>query len=294
MIFALGFFVAGLLALLFLPAVQRRAARLAGRRLEMLLPLSMEEIVAERDQLRAEFAVGQRRIEQKLEAAANAQAIHMGEIGRQAAAIRGLEGQLGETRDELRGVGEAKDALQREQREAEATIAAIEKALHDETAFHAATSDSLEALRAEHVALDQVAHERRAAIAGLETRAATLDLRVMALNDQKEELERNLQAKTSEAELLLAERDLARSERDSLETKRATLQRRLRRQRRDPCRQPPDLVRGVTDAGKRSSTAALARCRDRIAPPRQLADRVGESRAAAQAFQAVRFRVQPP
>ena len=57
MIFALGFLVAALFGLLFLPAVQRRAARLAGRRLEMLLPLSMEEIVAERDQLRAEFAV---------------------------------------------------------------------------------------------------------------------------------------------------------------------------------------------------------------------------------------------
>jgi chromosome segregation ATPase len=227
MIFALGFFVAGLLALLFLPAVQRRAARLAGRRLEMLLPLSMEEIVAERDQLRAEFAVGQRRIEQKLEAAADAQAIHMAEIGRQAAAIRELEGQLGETRDELRGVGQARDALQREQREAEATIAAIEKALHDEGAFHAATREGLEGLRAEHLALEQVAHERRAAVAGLETRAASLDLRIMALNHQKEELERNLQARTSEAEVLQVERDLARAEREGLETKRVTLQRRL-------------------------------------------------------------------
>jgi len=83
MIFALGFLVAALFGLLFLPAVQRRAARLAGRRLEMLLPLSMEEIVAERDQLRAEFAVERRRIEQKLEAAGDAQAQHMGEIGRQ-------------------------------------------------------------------------------------------------------------------------------------------------------------------------------------------------------------------
>jgi chromosome segregation ATPase len=227
MIFALGFFVAGLFALLFLPAVQRRAARLAGRRLEMLLPLSMEEIVAERDQLRAEFAVGQRRIEQKLEAAADAQAIHMGEIGRQAAAILKLDGELAETRDHLQVVGEARDALQQDLRETEAAVAAVEKALHDEGAFHAATRDSLEGLRAEHLALEQVSHERRAALAGLETRAATLDLRIMALKHQKEELEKNLQAKTSEAEVLLVERDLARAERDGLETKRVTLQRRL-------------------------------------------------------------------
>src|SRR5947199_9132087 len=82
MIFALGFFVAGLLALLFLPAVQRRAARLAARRLEMQLPLSMEEIVAERDQLRAEFAVERRRIEQKLEGDDEDAAAHMGETVR--------------------------------------------------------------------------------------------------------------------------------------------------------------------------------------------------------------------
>src|SRR5947209_16162326 len=113
MIFALGFFVAGLLALLFLPAVQRRAARLAARRLEMQLPLSMEEIVAERDQLRAEFAVERRRIEQKLEAADEAAAAHMGEIGRQTVTINDLTGQLSTLREELRVLGEATDAAHR-------------------------------------------------------------------------------------------------------------------------------------------------------------------------------------
>ena len=227
MIFALGFFVAGLLALLFLPAVQRRAARLAARRLEMQLPLSMDEIVAERDQLRAEFAVERRRIEQKLEAAAETQAHHMGEIGRQAAAIDDLNGQLSTTREELRALGEAKHALHREMAEAEAALGALQTALADEIGAHGATKESLETLRGEHAALEELAHEQRASLAALETRAASLDLRIMALNHQKDDLEKNLQAKTSEAEVLLAERDLARSERDGLETKRATLQRRL-------------------------------------------------------------------
>jgi chromosome segregation ATPase len=215
------------LALLFLPAVQRRAARLSARRLEMLLPLSMEEIVAERDQLRAEFAVDRRRIEQKLEAAAEAEALHMGEIGRQTAAINELNGQLSATREELRVLGEAKDALHRDMAEAEASLAVARTAHADESAAHAATRESLETLRVEHAAREQVLHQQRASVAGLETRAAAHDLRIVALNHQKEDLEKNLQSKASEAEVLQVERDLARTERDGLETKRATLQRRL-------------------------------------------------------------------
>jgi chromosome segregation ATPase len=227
MIFALGFLVAGLFALLFLPAVQRRAARLSARRLEMLLPLSMEEIVAERDQLRAEFAVERRRIEQKLEAAGEAAARHMGQIGRQSETIDDLAGRLADTREELRVLGEAKGVVHREVAEAEAALGAVKNALADESSAHGATRAALDRLQGDHAALEHVLNEQRASLAGLETRAAALDLRIVALTHQKQELEKNLQAKISEAEVLLVERDLARAERDGLETKRATLQRRL-------------------------------------------------------------------
>jgi chromosome segregation ATPase len=227
MIFALGFFVAGLLALLFLPAVQRRAARLSARRMEMQLPLSMEEIVAERDQLRAEFAVERRRIEQKVEAVSEAAAEHMAEIGRHTVTIHDLNQQLTAARGELRAASEAKDALQRDMAEAEAKLAATLEAVEGETGAHGATRESLARLHDQHAALEHLTNEQRASLAGLETRAAALDLRIVALHHQKDELERNLQSKTSEAEVLLVERDLARAERDGLETKRATLQRRL-------------------------------------------------------------------
>lgn len=67
MIFVLGFLVAGLIALLALPLLRQRARRLARRRVEMSLPLSVNEVLAERDRLRAEFAVEQCRLEQALE-----------------------------------------------------------------------------------------------------------------------------------------------------------------------------------------------------------------------------------
>jgi chromosome segregation ATPase len=151
----------------------------------------------------------------------------MAEVGRQAAAIITFEAQLSEAREEVRQLGEAKETLRTETEEAQAARTAAEKALADERGSHAATREILEALRVQHLSLEQVTHEQRTSLAGLETRAATLDLRILALGQQKQSLERNLQSKTTEAEVLQSERDLARVERDGAETKRATLQRRL-------------------------------------------------------------------
>ena len=59
MIFALGFLAATLIALLIIPAINARADRLARRRAEALFPLSISELTAEKDHLRADFAVQQ-------------------------------------------------------------------------------------------------------------------------------------------------------------------------------------------------------------------------------------------
>ncbi|MGC2051251.1 MAG: hypothetical protein WA636_07150, partial [Methylovirgula sp.] len=90
MIFALGFLFAGLVALAFAPAFWRRANRLTRRRLEMQVPLSVQEILAERDQLRAEFAVGQRRLELRVAEINRAHAADRGELGRRAVEIDAL------------------------------------------------------------------------------------------------------------------------------------------------------------------------------------------------------------
>jgi predicted nucleic acid-binding Zn-ribbon protein len=106
MIFGLGFLAATLLALLIFPAVNRRAERLSRRRLEALFPLSIAEITAEKDHLRAEFAVLQRQFEQKAELALAAKHESQGELGRRAVRIHALETDL-KTRDERIGALEA-------------------------------------------------------------------------------------------------------------------------------------------------------------------------------------------
>lgn len=87
MYFALGFLVAALLALMLLPAFWRRAMRLSMRRLQMLAPMSMEEVIAERDLLRAEFAVRERRLEQEMESLQAARAQDMATTGRYAGKV---------------------------------------------------------------------------------------------------------------------------------------------------------------------------------------------------------------
>ena len=67
MFFGLGFLAASLLGLVIVPFVHGRAVRLTVRRLEAATPLSMEEIQADKDQLRAEFAMSTRRLEMSVE-----------------------------------------------------------------------------------------------------------------------------------------------------------------------------------------------------------------------------------
>lgn len=67
MYFALGLLVAGLLALIVMPAVWKRAVRLTKRRIEAATPITLSEFRADKDQLRAEFALSTRRLEMNVE-----------------------------------------------------------------------------------------------------------------------------------------------------------------------------------------------------------------------------------
>lgn len=67
MYFALGLLIAGLVALIILPAVWKRAVRLTKRRIQAATPITMAEFRADKDQLRAEFALSTRRLETHVE-----------------------------------------------------------------------------------------------------------------------------------------------------------------------------------------------------------------------------------
>lgn len=66
---ALGFFLACLLALMLAAPLWNRAVRLTTRKLEATMPMSLNDIQADKDQLRAEFAIELRKVEVALEKA---------------------------------------------------------------------------------------------------------------------------------------------------------------------------------------------------------------------------------
>ena len=207
MIFALGFLLCGLLALLILPAFWRRAMRLSTRRLEMLMPLSMDEVLAQRDQLRAQAAVEQRRIEQKLEAMTRDRASQMSEIGRRAAIIARLE-------TDIASLTTAVDARDADLREAWAQLGGLHSdSLDLATRLREAQAGeaALERLRQQFDTLRLAFDTLRIEKASMETLAASLQVQDHDLRQKIQALQLELDEKTRLQDREASERQEKRS-----------------------------------------------------------------------------------
>src|SRR5215203_4492329 len=96
MFVGIGFLVAGLLVIGVIPLVHARAVRLTQRRLEAVTPMSMGEIRADKDQLRAEFAMSTRRLELSVEQMKSKTTSQLAELGKKTDAINRMKVELGE------------------------------------------------------------------------------------------------------------------------------------------------------------------------------------------------------
>jgi chromosome segregation ATPase len=223
MYFALGFLVAGLLTLLFLPAFWRRAMRLSMRRLQMLAPMSMQEVIAERDLLRAEFAVRERRMEQELEAVKSAKAHDLAAIGRHAARVAQAESQLLEEEARNRDMELAL-------RESQKTLAERTDLLHStELALNEMTERAergVERLRLLETDKEELGREKEAQYG----RVVAHETKIGALHEQNTQLQRELDILKQELKRVAAiaatatdltkERDRLRAELDSEQAQR--------------------------------------------------------------------------
>ncbi|MGF1620674.1 MAG: hypothetical protein ACFCUR_08680 [Rhodomicrobiaceae bacterium] len=78
----LGFCISGLIALLLAPTLWQRAVRLTTKRLEATMPMSLSDIEADKDLLRASYAIRLRRMEAALNKARDKSANQLVEISR--------------------------------------------------------------------------------------------------------------------------------------------------------------------------------------------------------------------
>ena len=237
MYFGIGFLVAALIGLVVVPLVHGRAVRLTMRRLEAAAPLSMAEIQADKDQLRAEFAMSTRRLEMSVDQLKTRSTSQLAELGKKGDAINRLKIELGEKtatifaleardknlRDQLRATEEefavktnamhdAKRALSDKQAE----LATLMGELDEQSTLADSQKIEIIALKTQVEALkerlDGTGHdlkivEDRRDSERVELQAATQELfaergRVENLGRRVAELEQQLVAQTTEAEIL--------------------------------------------------------------------------------------------
>jgi chromosome segregation ATPase len=237
MYFGIGFLVAALIGLVVIPLVHGRAVRLTMRRLEAATPLSMAEIQADKDQLRAEFAMSTRRLEMSVETLKTKTTSQLAELGKKGDAINRLKMELGEKtatifaleardkalRDQLRATEDeitAKTSVmhdaERSLSDKEADLAKLVGELDERSSMAESQKVEIIALRTQVDALKdrltgagnelKTVEDRRDA-ERIELKHATQELaeergRVENLGRRTAELEQQLVAQTTEAELL--------------------------------------------------------------------------------------------
>lgn len=237
MYFAIGFLVAMLCALMIVPLVHNRAVRLTTRRLEAATPLSMAEIQADKDQLRAEFAMSARRLEMSVETLKSRTTSQLAELGKKTDAINRMKIELGEKnaaifalearekalKDQLRATEEefnaktdalraAEQALKNKQNE----LAKLTSELNDRSMLADSRQVELVALKTQIEELtsrvgdagkDLAATQTRLAHERTESETATRELtdargRVENLSQRVSDLDRQLIVQVKEAEML--------------------------------------------------------------------------------------------
>jgi predicted nucleic acid-binding Zn-ribbon protein len=225
--FGFGFLSALLLALLVAPSFWRRATRLTERRIQATLPLTMNEIQAEKDALRAEFAMATRRLEMKVKELKDRVASQMVEIerGRQ---------QLQQTTEERDRLLEEGGALGTKNAELEAALKASSDQLETISRKLDEITAQVEGKDAEISRLDMAATDanlevsnRQIELVARETEIAKLKGDLTRLREQRRESEEKLRQtgidNKSGREALKAERARANELERRLERALATV-----------------------------------------------------------------------
>ena len=227
MYIGIGFLVAGLLVIGVIPLVHARAVRLTMRRLEALTPLSMAEIQAEKDQLRAGFAMSMRRLEITVEQLKAKVTNQLTEIGRKSEAIGRLKLELGEKSAALFAL-EARekqlvDDLEAHRSELAARMSQFEENERALATTQAQLADTNAGLNDRSVTLDS----QRVELMALQAQIEAFKGQIESSDQEIKDLQSKLGHKAAESKALGAQLAEERGKSDQLGTRLGELERQL-------------------------------------------------------------------
>ncbi len=233
MYFAIGFLVAALSGLGIVPLVHARAVRLTIKRLEAATPLSMAEIQADKDQLRAEFAMSARRLEISLEQLKAKAATQSAELGKKADAINRLKSELGEKTTAIMTLEAHDKALKEQLRASEEEVADKTRGLREAERVLAERKAELAKLSDDLADRSVVAESRQVELVALQAQIDGLKHRVTDAETALEEARGRLADGRKEIEQTAVELKNARERVDSLGERAADLDRQLLVQKKE-------------------------------------------------------------
>ena len=227
MYLAIGFLVSMLFGLMIVPLVHNRAVRLTTKRLEAATPLSMAEIQADKDQLRAEFAMSARRLEMSVEQLKNKTSSQLAELGKKSDAINRLKIELGEKNAAIFSLEAREKALKDQLRATEEEFSTKTQSLRSAEQLLSDKQSELARLNSELSQRSMTAESRQVELVAVRSQIDALQNRV---NDAEKDLSASQQRLTdhrNEAEIATRELGDARGKVENLSGRVGDLDRQL-------------------------------------------------------------------
>jgi chromosome segregation ATPase len=227
MYLAIGFLVSMLCGLMIVPLVHNRAVRLTTRRLEAATPLSMAEIQADKDQLRAEFAMSARRLEMSVDQLKNKTTSQLAELGKKSDAINRMKIELGEKNATIFSLEAREKAIKEQLRATEEEFSTKTEALRGAEQALAEKQNSLVRIHAELSDRSMTADSRQVELMAVRAQIDELKGRVGDAEKEFAATQARLAQERSESETASRELAEARSRVENLSQRVTDLDRQL-------------------------------------------------------------------
>jgi chromosome segregation ATPase len=227
MYLAIGFLISMLFGLMIVPLVHNRAVRLTTRRLEAATPLSMAEIQADKDQLRAEFAMSARRLEMSVDQLKSKSTSQLAELGKKTDAINRMKLELGEKNATIFSLEAREKAMKEQLRATEEEFAGKTESLRDAEQALKDKQNELAKLNAELSDRSMMAQSRQVELMAVRSQIDDLKTRVGDAEKEFSETQTRLGLERSESEKATRELADARGKVENLSQRVTDLDRQL-------------------------------------------------------------------